>query len=91
MNYEDINIHEATIVDVRSPGEFSMGAVEGSINIPLDQVPHKIEEFKAMKQPVVLCCVSGNRSGQACHFLEANGLEGLFNGGAWNMVAMRML
>ena len=91
MNYEDIDVNQATIVDVRSPGEFAMGAIEGSINIPLDQVPHKIEEFKNMKTPIVLCCVSGNRSGQACHFLEANGLENLYNGGPWNMVQMRML
>jgi len=90
MSYEDIDVNQATIVDVRSPGEFAMGAIEGSINIPLDQVPHKIEEFKNMKKPIVLCCVSGNRSGQACHFLEANGLEDLYNGGPWNMVQMRM-
>ena len=81
MSYENVNLKEATIIDVRSPGEFSMGAVEGSINIPLDQVPHKVEEFKAMKKPLVLCCASGGRSGQAVQFLEANGVEDLYNGG----------
>ena len=30
MNYEDINLKEATIIDVRTPGEFSMGNVQGS-------------------------------------------------------------
>ena len=91
MSYEDINIKEATIVDVRTPGEFSMGCVEGSVNIPLDQVPHKVEEFKNMKKPLVLCCASGNRSGQAVHFLESNGIDNIYNGGGWNMVAMRMI
>ena len=91
MSYENVDLKQATIIDVRSPGEFSMGAVDGSINIPLDQVPHKVEEFKNMPRPIVLCCASGNRSGQACHFLEANGVDDIYNGGGWNMVAMRML
>ena len=91
MSYENVNLKEATIIDVRTPGEFAMGAVEGSTNIPLDQVPHKIEEFKNMKKPLVLCCASGNRSGQAVQFLEANGVDDIYNGGGWNMVAMRMI
>lgn len=91
MSYENVNLKEATIVDVRTPGEFSMGCVEGSVNIPLDQVPHKVEDFKAMKKPLVLCCASGNRSGQAMQFLQANGVEDVYNGGGWNMVAMRMI
>ncbi|TXB63984.1 rhodanese-like domain-containing protein [Vicingus serpentipes] len=91
MSYENVNLKEATIIDVRTPGEFAMGCVEGSTNIPLDQVPHKIEEFKNMKKPLVLCCASGGRSGQAVQFLEANGVDDIYNGGGWNMVAMRMI
>ena len=91
MSYENVNLKEATIIDVRTPGEFAMGCVEGSINIPLDQVPHKVEEFKNMKKPLVLCCASGGRSGQAVQFLEANGVDNIYNGGGWNMVEMRMV
>ena len=37
MNMNElINSASATIVDVRSEGEFAMGNVAGSINIPLD-------------------------------------------------------
>ncbi len=91
MNYENIDLKEATIIDVRESYEFEEGCVEGSINIPLGQVPDKIDEFKAMKKPIVLCCASGNRSGQATQFLASNGVEDIFNGGGWNMVAMRMI
>ena len=91
MSYENVNLKEATIIDVRTPQEFCMGCVEGSINIPLDQVPQKIEVFKTMKKPVVVCCASGGRSAQAVQFLEANAVEGIYNGGGWNMVAMRMI
>lgn len=90
MSYENVDLKEATIIDVREPSEFSMGCIDCSTNIPLGQVPNKIEEFKRMKKPLVLCCASGGRSGQAVQFLEENGVEEVYNGGGWNMVAMRM-
>jgi rhodanese-related sulfurtransferase len=71
----------ATVVDVRSPGEFMGGHVAGSINIPLQEIPHRIDEFKKMKN-IVLCCASGNRSGQATAFLKQNGID-CENGGSW--------
>lgn len=91
MSYENVNLNEATIVDVREPYEFQSGRVEGSINIPLGQVPGMIEEFKNMKKPLVLCCASGGRSSQATSFLAQNGVEEVYNGGGWNMVAMRKM
>ena len=65
MSIENIDIKEATIIDVRTPGEFMMGNVEGSINIPLDEVSSRVEEFKNIEGNLVLCCASGGRSGQA--------------------------
>ena len=91
MSYENINLKEATIIDVRTPKEFLMGCVEGSINIPLYQIPQKIEAFKNMQKPLVICCASGGRSAQAVQFLETNSVEGIYDGGGWNMVAMRMI
>ena len=71
-----------TIVDVRTYGEFSGGNVAGSINIPLNEIPARIEELKAMKAPLVLCCASGMRSGQAQNYLSQNNIE-CYNGGSW--------
>ena len=91
MNNENVNLKEATIIDVRTSGEYCMGCVEGSINIPLDQVPQKIETFKSMKKPIVVCCASGARSAQAVQYLMANSVDNIYDGGSWNMVAMRMI
>lgn len=88
---EIINNPNASIVDVRTPGEFSMGNVAGSVNIPLDQVPHKVEDFKNMSKPIVLCCASGNRSGQATMFLRHNGIEEAYNGGGWSEVQIHKM
>ncbi|HWB62794.1 MAG TPA: rhodanese-like domain-containing protein [Chitinophagales bacterium] len=73
---------QGTIVDVRTIGEFMGGNVAGSVNVPLHELPDRIEELKNMKQPLVLCCASGNRSGQAQYFLAKQGIE-CFNGGSW--------
>ena len=73
---------QCTIVDVRTPGEFMGGNVAGSINIPLQEIDERIEELKNLKQPLVLCCASGARSGQAYRYLTEQGIE-CHNGGSW--------
>jgi phage shock protein E len=94
MNPVDVNVNElivkegTTLIDVREPFELMMGKVEGGVNIPLNQVPQKVDEFKAMPKPIVLYCQSGNRSGQATMFLRAKGVEEVYNGGGWQQVAM---
>lgn len=71
-----------TIVDVRSHEEFMGGHVVGSINIPLKEIPQRIEELRTLKEPLILCCASGNRSGQALLLLTEHGIES-YNGGSW--------
>ena len=73
---------EITIVDVRTQGEFMNGHVSGSINIPLQEIQLRIEEIKLLPQPIILCCASGNRSGQANIILRGYGVK-CENGGSW--------
>ena len=86
MNIQElINDTATTIVDVRTEIEFEEGNVVGSINIPLHNIIEKVEELKAM-QPLVLCCLSGGRSGQATEFFHAQGCDDVHNGGGWEFV-----
>jgi phage shock protein E len=71
----------ALVVDVRTPAEFTSGAYQGAINIPLDQVEKRLSEFGDPKRAIVLYCRSGNRSGQAKAILEKNGFVDVTNGG----------
>jgi rhodanese-related sulfurtransferase len=80
-----MNNSNPTIIDVRTPAEFMGGHVTGSINIPLNELSDRVEEIKQVQQPIILCCASGNRSGQATYFLEKLGLE-CINGGSWFQV-----
>ena len=77
-----IKENQCTIVDVRSYGEFMGGNVASSINIPLNEIPERIEEIKRLKTPLILCCASGGRSGQAQHFISQYNIE-CYNGGSW--------
>lgn len=73
----------ATIVDVRTPGEFAGGHVDGSVNIPMQEFVNRIEEVNAMERPLILCCASGNRSGQVTSYMNAQGDKEVYNGGGW--------
>lgn len=75
----------ACLVDVRTPGEFSMGSVKGAVNIPLDKVLSRLSEFKAEKS-IVLFCQSGGRAGRAKSMLEEKGIRNIINGGSWHNV-----
>ena len=75
----------AFLVDVRTPGEFMDGHVKGSVNIPLDNLPHQLAKFKNKKN-IVVFCRSGNRSAQAKTILVQNGIGNVINGGTWDHV-----
>lgn len=83
MNKEKIiKNNEGTVVDVRTPAEFRGGSVSGAVNVPLNEIPQRLEEIKGMDAPLILCCATGNRSGQAENFLSRQGVDCL-NGGSW--------
>ena len=79
----------AFLVDVRSPEEFADGNVNGSVNIPLDQVQNQLTKFK-YKENIIVFCRSGNRSGQAKAILEQNGFTNVTNGGNWEDVHAKL-
>ncbi len=72
----------AVIIDVRTPEEFSGGHIKGSKNIPLQVISNRINEIKKLNKPVIVCCRSGMRSGQANAILNKNGID-CINGGGW--------
>jgi len=75
----------AVVIDVRTPMEFKSGHVKGSKNYPLQNISGKTKEIAKMKKPVILCCASGARSGQATSILKSAGID-CVNGGGWSRV-----
>ncbi|MGN0348603.1 MAG: FAD-dependent oxidoreductase [Roseburia sp.] len=61
-----------TLLDTRTPGEFSRGHADGFFNIPLDDLRERLSELPKDK-PVYVMCQSGLRSYVACRILSQNG------------------
>lgn len=73
----------ATLIDVRSAGEFASGNAPGTINIPLQELGNRLREIP-QTAPVVVCCASGTRSGMAKLLLKKNGYREVYNIGTWS-------
>lgn len=82
MDLADIITDETIFIDVRTVEEFPEDNLEGSINIPLDDVFRRVEYFKQLKKPIILFCHSGSRSQMAVDFLKSQVVENVFNGSA---------
>ena len=68
----------AVFIDVRTPEEYKAGHVPGAVLIPLAELEQRLAEIP--REPLVLLiCRSGNRSGQACMFLEQMGFTNVSN------------
>jgi len=60
------------LVDVREPFEWKIGHIEGSVLIPLGELPSRLEELDR-RVPVVAICHTGRRSLDAARFLRSRG------------------
>jgi phage shock protein E len=75
----------AFLVDVRTAGEYALGHVKGSVNIPLNMIQSQLPKFKDKKN-IVVFCQSGGRSRMAKSLLEQCGFTNVINGGTWNNI-----
>ncbi|HTX72205.1 MAG TPA: rhodanese-like domain-containing protein [Rectinemataceae bacterium] len=71
----------ARIVDVRTPGEFSSGSYRKAKNIPLADLPSRLDELGPKDKPIVLYCASGSRSSRAGRILKKAGFSDVVNAG----------
>jgi phage shock protein E len=82
MNVEKIILEGAKIVDVRTPEEYAEGNYKGSVNIPLSDIPRRLNDFGDKKKPIIVYCRSGRRSAEAKKILVQNGFTDVIDGGA---------
>ena len=76
----------ARIVDVRTKAEYNQEHYPNAINIPVDEIEHRLSEFNSKTDCIILYCVSGVRSEQAASILKKNGYTHVINaGGISNM------
>lgn len=67
----EVNPKEGLILDVRTPEEYKLGSVRGSVNIPLDELRESLDEIPKDK-PIYIYCAVGLRGYLALKILNAN-------------------
>ena len=68
----DADLSKVTLVDVRTSDEFELGAINGAINLPLDELRGHIAEIPR-DMPVWVYCGVGLRGYLASNILKDNG------------------
>ena len=63
---------QVNLIDVRESEEVAAGMIPGAEHIPLGPIEFKHQDLDKSKEYIMICR-SGNRSGQACQFLEEEG------------------
>lgn len=84
-----IDTSSPLIVDIRTPMEFMGGHHPDAINICLDDIEDKIEEFGDKDRDITLYCASGARSAYAQAILRQLGFTNVKNGGGLMNMMMR--
>jgi adenylyltransferase/sulfurtransferase len=66
------------LVDVREPHELEINRIAGSRLIPLRDLPARVHELDTADE-IVVHCLMGGRSAEACQFLKAAGFKKVRN------------
>ncbi len=71
---------DVVILDVRTPGEYLRGHIEGSLNIPVERIPSQAPKtIKDKNRHIYVYCLSGSRSALACAELLSMGYKNVKN------------
>ena len=74
----DTRGHNFVLLDVREPWELQICSLPDSVEIPMGQVPARLDEIEP-QQDVVIICHHGIRSQQIAYYLQSAGYENLYN------------
>ena len=72
------DLNEIALIDVRTPEEYELGTIEGSLNIPTYELRERLHEVPRDKTLVIFCGV-GLRAYHAEQILRHHGFEDVYN------------
>jgi len=73
-DWQDIQNTDALIVDVRTPSEYASERIDGTINVPVDDLRSRLNELPS-GQEIWTYCTVGQRSYYATRILKLNGFN----------------
>jgi len=88
-----LNQGSTLVLDVREPAEYAAGHLPKARNIPLKELPNRLDEIGKYKERAVLVtCRSGPRAGSASRLLKRSGFGSVYQlkGGlvAWQQASL---
>ena len=89
-DYKAMLVSGGIIIDVRSEAEFYSGHIESSLNIPLVDLPSRLDYLQDKDQAIITCCASGIRSSGAQKLLSSKGYTNVVNGGGWSNLERKL-
>lgn len=90
MSYREISAQELNrwlddgsrprpvLLDVREPWEFERARIDGSVHIPMREIPARLADLDP-DQSTVVVCHHGGRSAQVGYFLARSGFRDIIN------------
>ena len=78
LNLKFTNNENFILLDVRTDQEVFISKIQGSIHIPMNDVPLRLDELNKEKE-IVVQCKSGKRSARVCEFLLNNNFDNVKN------------
>ena len=67
------------LLDVRTPLEYDLGHIPGSINIELDELRQNLSHLPHVDTPIIVSCQVGHRGYLAIRILQENGFTNVYN------------
>lgn len=74
----ELDLKDVVLIDTRTPDEFKLGSIEGSVNISLQTIRERLDEIPKNKK-IIVFCGTGLRSYFSVRILMQNGFNEVYN------------
>lgn len=74
----DMDMNDVFFLDVRTPGEFAAGAIEGAVNLPDYELRDRLDEVPR-DRTIVVYCAAGQRAYFSERVLRQSGYDDVYN------------
>lgn len=87
-----VNAQNAQLIDIRPKNKFATGYIQGSRNIPFTELKDRLEEIRAIENPVIIICDVGVQAGAAVQMIARENVYRLEGGiGGWQGAGMPLV
>ena len=78
LNEKIKNEDDFILLDVRNMHEVVFSKIDGSIHIPMNEIPNRLSEIDSSKD-IIVQCKSGKRSARVCEYLSKENYKNVWN------------